>query len=63
MEITLLRGCVVNKDAHTRGDCFETDDAQGKLLIKQGAAIAGKDDSIKPLPPRVLQVDKAKAKK
>lgn len=53
MEITLLRGCVVDAEAHTRGDCFETDDVQARYLLKTGAAVEGKDDTIKPLPGRV----------
>ncbi len=52
MEITLLRGCVVNKEPHTRGDQVETDDATARYLINTSAAVEGSDDKIKPLPPR-----------
>ena len=58
MEITLLRGCVVNQLPHKRGDQVDTDEATARYLIRTDAAKEGSDDKIKPLPNRVKEPGK-----
>jgi len=42
MEITLLKGKVVNGEPHAIGETLETPDADARHLIQTGAAVAAK---------------------